>query len=169
MALQCSPAPAARHIQANLNLGVFKKTYRPCVVSAVLRTLWNGRRASGRMRSLNRQASGLCVFGCKHAEDRVEHYLLCDVAWNLFSRLVPQGLGLRQSLRNLQAMMLADNAMDAGEIVGVAVGIYAASRAVQQLKSCHAALQPTPLLRLYAVEGMRGAKRRSSSGLPSRS
>ena len=59
-------------------------------------------------------------------------------------------------------MMLADNAMDAGELVGVAVGIYAASRTVQQIKSCHAALQPTPLLRLYAAEGMRGTKRRTA-------
>jgi len=61
-------------------------------------------------------------------------------------------------MRNLQAMMLAEKDMDTKELVGMAVGIYAVSRAVQQLKASHAPLQPAPLLRLHAAEGLRGVK-----------
>ena len=100
----------------------------------------------------------MCVSSCKHAEDQVGHYLLCDVTWQFPSRPVPHGLGVRQSMRNLQAMMLTENNMDTKELVRMAVGIYAASIAVQQIKSSHALLQPAPLLRLYAAEGLRGSK-----------
>ena len=55
-------------------------------------------------------------------------------------------------------MMLVEKDMDTRELVGMAVGIYAASRAVQQIKASHAPLKPTPLLRLHAAEGLRGLK-----------
>ena len=70
--------------------------------SGNFRTLWNGWPTSARMRSLTGACGARrCVLGCSSAEDRIEHYMVCNVAWKTLRMLPPRGMGMLDSQRTL--------------------------------------------------------------------
>ena len=104
--LQDPPDHVARRILANTQ--TIGRRCKPCVTAMFFRTLWNGRPTTASMRHLP-GASGVstCVLGCSRgAEDRIEHYLVCPVAWSMSSQRKPRGAGLRDTHRSVQAMLV---------------------------------------------------------------
>ena len=156
--LEGAPGLLSRRIHANLE--AVGKICRPCTTSAVLRTIWNGWPTSARMRTLTGAPVGKGVLGCEFAEDRVEHYLLCEKVWNYLLRPFPQGLGMRPELRNHTSMLLAAAGLTEADKVAIVTAVYAISRAVHVASQCPRKLNPRALLALHASEGLRGARAR---------
>jgi len=156
--LEGAPGHLSRRIHANLD--AVGKLCRPCTTSAMLRTIWNGWPTSARMRTLTGAPVGKCVLGCEFAEDRVEHYLLCEKVWAYLLRPVPQGLGMRPELRNHTSMLLAACGLTEADKVTIVVAVYAISRAVHVASQCSRKLNPRALLALYAADALRGSKAR---------
>ncbi len=102
-----------------------------------------------------------CMLGCKGAEDRIEHYLVCDKAWAALQQRPPHGLGLDRSRRNIKAMLLADAGLSDTERVAIAIGCYAVSRTVHCMRQHSTTLRAIPIMRLFIAEGLRGSKARS--------
>jgi hypothetical protein len=150
------PAHVARRIVAAL--GVVGKSCRPCVSAACLRVLFNGWPTTARMRFMaGAQTAGRCILGCNEAEDRIEHYLVCPVAWRILAARMPYGLGLADSNQNLQSMLLARKGMSERDIVTAAVACYGISRTVHTCRiSSQGISSPTTTLRLFIRGGMRG-------------
>eukprot|EP00973_Karenia_brevis_P009843 1331057-Karenia_brevis.AAC.1 len=69
----------------------------PRVMSAYLRTLWNGWTTDRRFRNVL-VARGVsirpCVLGCEQGTDALEHYLRCPVFRDFIHAPHPSGLGL---------------------------------------------------------------------------
>ena len=143
------PALVAARLENNLK--IIGARCRPCVVAAFFRTLWNGWPTSARMRNMAGACStGRCVLGCSNtAEDRIEHYVVCPKAWNVFSNPPPYGLGLDKQRRSRQAMLLAAKGLSDDEKVLVAIAVYALARTVQCLQAAPHLQHPERLIRLY--------------------
>eukprot|EP00973_Karenia_brevis_P083857 11636159-Karenia_brevis.AAC.1 len=109
------------------------KSCRPCVTGACFRTLWNGWPTSARMRSMpDAFGTQMCAFGCPHAEDRVEHYLVCPYVWRVLKQSPPRGVGLDENSMTLKTMLLADH-QTSGVKARIAIACYAISRTVQSV------------------------------------
>ena len=153
------PANMVRQIMKSF--AIIGNACRPCVVSGFFRTLWNGWPTSARMRTMSgAQRTQECVLGCKGAEDRIEHYLVCSKAWSVLQQRPPYGLGLNLSRRTLEAMLLTDAGLADEERMAIAIGCYAVSRTVQCLRHRQASLRAAPIMRLYISDGLRGSKAR---------
>ena len=80
------------------SISVIELTCRPSVVSSFFRTLWNGWPTTYRMRTMSgAPKTQQCVLGCRGAEDRIEHYLVCKKVWAALEGRPPQGLGIHRS------------------------------------------------------------------------
>ena len=135
------------------NFRTIGKKCRPCVVAAFFQTFWNGWPTTWRMRTAPNAAKvQSCLLGCSEsAVDKIEHYLVCPVAWKA---LAGHSRGtLDSSRRTLQSMLLAEKGLDENEICLLAVGVYAIARTVQTLREC--SCSPEPVLRLHLQEGRR--------------
>ena len=96
--------------------------------------------------------------GCPTAYDKIEHYAVCPKAWAFLQRPRPGGLGLLASRHNLEGFFMVEQGMDQQEKLAMAIGVYAVSRTVAQLRSESGELHAEALLRLHAREGLRGSK-----------
>eukprot|EP00973_Karenia_brevis_P074853 10403351-Karenia_brevis.AAC.1 len=127
------------------SISVIRDACRPCVISSLFRTIWNGWPTTARMRTMNGAiAPQQCIFGCNGAEDRTEHYLVCDKVWAVLQRRPPQGLGLKHSQKNLKAMMLAEGTLTNTERMAIAVACYGISGTVHSLRSAPAGVKARP-------------------------
>ena len=76
------------------SISVIELACRPCVVSSFFRTLWNDGPTTSRIRAMSGAPNTQeCVLGCRGAEDRLEHYLVCKRAWAALEARPPHGLG----------------------------------------------------------------------------
>ena len=148
------PAHVASRILANLQ--IISRRCRPCVVAMMFRTLWNGWPTSARMRFMpEAQGMSKCVLGCnERAEDRIEHYLICPRAWTAILRWRPGGTGLDESLKSLQAMLLAQKGLENTQKAMIAVAVYAIARTVQTMRTKKDIQKPEYLVGLFLNEGM---------------
>ena len=147
-------ATVAARIARNCN--TIGRTCRPCVVGMVFRTLYNGWPTTWRMRTMPGAACvRSCVLGCSStAVDKIEHYLVCPVAWQVFS--TNHSTQLDPCRKNRQAMLLAEKGLDEREISNIGVSIYAMARTVHACRG-NEDCEPTAVLRLYLAEGIRGS------------
>ena len=145
---------ASRVIQ---NLQIIGKRCRPCVIGSFFKTFWNGWPTTWRMRSApNASEVRSCVMGCSpSAVDKIEHYLICPVAWNVLQ--THWRIQLNPSRRSVQGMLLAEKGLDETEMALIAVSVYAIARTVQALRARHDC-EAAPLLKLYIEEGRRGLR-----------
>jgi hypothetical protein len=139
------------------NMHTMGRKCKPCVVGSFFRTFWNGWPTTWRMRSApNAGNVRSCLLGCSlNAVDKLEHYLVCPVAWKVLSTSTRGALD--SSRRSLQNMLLAERGLEDSEICLIAVGVYAIARTVQTLRGGDECA-PEPVLRLHLKEGMRGLK-----------
>ncbi len=153
--LKDPPAFVARRAQANFL--VLKEYCRPCVVSAYIRSLFNGWPTSARMRTMEGTVTKGCVFGCATALDRLEHYAVCTCVWSFFLKPLPNGLGLDAQYRSLQNFLLLEKGMSLQHKLAMAIGVYATSRTAAQLRDREAP-NLSKLLLLHARDGHCGSK-----------
>ena len=97
---------------------------RPYVMSAVLRTIWNGWPTSARMRSMSGTVVRTRGFGCATAEDRMDHYWAFSKAWVSVNKPIPAGLTLSTQRRNLQSMMLAEKGLRGDEMICIFISAF---------------------------------------------
>ena len=138
------------------NCRVVGQSCRPCVLGMFFRTVWNGWPTIRRMRSAHgaKQLQS-CVLGCSgDAQDAIEHYLVCPVAWRTLQTY--RGIELSPTRRSLQAMLLADRGLEQNEVCRIAVSVYALARTVQGLRNSECA--PNALLKLHLDEGLRRSR-----------
>eukprot|EP00973_Karenia_brevis_P050810 7057489-Karenia_brevis.AAC.1 len=99
-----------------------------------------------------------CMLGCGAAEaDRVEHYLLCPVAWEVLPLRPPCGVGINAKMRCLQCMMLASSDAEDKQIVAAAVACYAIFRTVQARRYGSQG-NAKVAIKLFIAEGMRSRR-----------
>ena len=125
---------------------------RPCVVATFFRTLWNGWPTTWRMRSA--PGAGVvrsCLLGCSGAVDKIEHYLLCPVAWHVLG--AHRCIELRPTRKCLQAMLLAEKGLEDRELLAIACAVYSIARTVQTVRANNC--EAEPLLKLYLAEALR--------------
>ena len=147
--LEGPPAHVASRLLKNIQIVGSK--CRPCVAGMFFRTLWNGWPTSARMRTCKDATTTMsCVLGCPNAEDRIEHYLICEKTWAVLQQPQPHGLGLKH--RALQTMLLARRGMSDDEIANTAIAVYAIARTVHSMRQENANAYCT-FLRLYSNEG----------------
>ena len=143
------------------SISIIESACRPFVSSSFSRTLWNGWPTTARMRTMSgATATQQCILGCNGAEDRIEHYLICDKVWAVLQRKPPQGLGLNRFRRTLKSMLLAEGTLTHTERMAIAIASYGISRTVHCLRSNPEVLQAVPILKLHLTEGLRGSKAR---------
>ena len=145
------PAKHSRAVEDSLRL--IAARCKPKVASAYLRTIWNGWPTSHRMRTMaNAPAVRPCLFGCQHAEDRIEHYAVCNALWNFFATPKPAGLGLNPSMRSLSHFLLASHDMGDHEKIDMAIANYVAFRSTQLYRTTQSS--GTTIFKLYAKEAV---------------
>ena len=156
--LEGPEAIVARRACSNFEL--LKVHCRPCVVSAYLRTLFNGWPTTERMRSMKDVQIRACVLGCLGAKDNIEHYSRCPRVWALLRKSRPSGLGLDECHRSLEGFLMVSRGMRQEEKLAMSVAVYAVCRTVMQARDCLNPPATEPLLRLHIKEGLRGSKAR---------
>ena len=130
---------------------------RPCVTSNFLRLLWNGIPISARLRTV--AGAGpvkSCLLACEHAEDRIEHYLICPVAWRTLQKPPRRGLGIDPAYRNRKTMLLARKHLGKEDIMKIAVAGYAIARTVHSRRSHTVNVEG--LMQMYIQDGLKGSK-----------
>ena len=143
------------------SISVIELTCRPSVVSSFFRTLWNGWPTTYRMRTMSgAPKTQQCVLGCRGAEDRIEHYLVCKKVWAALEGRPPQGLGIHRSRQNITAMLLADASLADVERMAIATAGYAIFRTVHCMRNGPPTLRALPIMKLHLAEGLRGSKAR---------
>ena len=104
------------------------------VVACSLRSLFNGWVTDQRMRGVLTHSIRGCVLGCCDGQDRIEHYAVCPILWELFSKQPPMGLGISRSCRSLSHFLLAAEGLDDGQLKLMAHGVYSMYRVHGLLK-----------------------------------
>ena len=110
------------------------------------------------------QKAKCCILGCKHAEDRIEHYLLCGRMWDILVKQTPGWPGLAYPQRTLSHMMLGVKESEDDTKIHRAVAVYAIGRTVQAVRrsgSCHGI---AATLKLFLQEGSKGTSLYSPVG-----
>jgi hypothetical protein len=138
------PAHVANRILRNM--AIIREKCRPCVAAYLFRTVWNGWPTSARMNAATVEG---CVLGCEHAEDRIEHYLLCSKVWDTLKNHPPRGADLDESQRSLTYMMLATKGSTEEAKISRAIAIYAIGRTVQAVRRSGKPVDISPTLRLF--------------------
>ena len=147
------PAIIASRILRNFQL--LGRTCRPCVTSAYFKALWNGWPTTWRMRTLPDAAEVTsCLLGCETAVDRIEHYLVCPIAWKAFQQ--HGDIKLKSNRKCLQSMLLATQGLQDEEVRAIAISIYALAKTIHTIRAS-GPLDPHPLLNMYLQEGLRRA------------
>ena len=85
--------------------------------------------------------------GCRHAEDRLEHYLLCGKIWDILIKPTPGWPGMDNAQRNLCHMMLGARDSDEDSKTHRAIAVYAIGRTVQAVRrsgSCESIAATSP-------------------------
>ena len=154
------PAHLASRIARNIKL--VGKSCRPCVTGMMFRTIWNGWPTTARMRSMpNSSRTSTCLLGCPGGEDRIEHYLVCEVAWRQLPKPPPYGAGISIVHRSRESMLLADKGLCGTDVFRIANSCYAIARTVQCLKSSGPVSNPAQLLRMFLRSHVRCNGRQS--------
>jgi hypothetical protein len=148
-------ATVATRIAQNFN--IIGRICRPCVIGMFFRTFYNGWPTTWRMRTMPGAACvRSCVLGCNsNAIDKIEHYLVCLVAWQVFQQC--HGIQLDMRRKSRQAMLLAEKGLSESEVAFIGICVFAIARTVHACRS-NAECEPTAILRLFLKEGSRGTK-----------
>jgi hypothetical protein len=137
------------------NCAVVGAKCRPCIAGTFFRTLWNGWPTTWRMRTMPGAADiRPCLLGCASACDRIEHYLVCPIAWGVLQ--THRGIELHWGRKCLQAMFLALGGLEEREVMAIAIAVYAIARTVQPLRAHECSTEP--LLKLHLNEGLKGRR-----------
>ena len=141
-------ARIARHFQ------IIGRSCRPCVLAMFFRTIWNGWPTTARMRTAAgaSKTSG-CVFGCEGCEDRIEHYIVCQIPWTVLP-----GIGLCAEWKSKQFMLAAEKGMEERQLVLIACANYAIARAVHCIRLQGLTECPAKLVRLFAQDALQHAR-----------
>ena len=95
-----------------------------------------------------------CLLGCETAVDRIEHYLVCPIAWKAFQQ--HGDIKLKSNRKCLQSMLLATQGLQDEEVRAIAISIYALAKTIHTIRAS-GPLDPHPLLNMYLQEGLRRA------------
>jgi len=148
------PDPPA-HVTCRIlrNIAAVGRRCRPCVTAYMFRTIWNGWPTSARME----QKAKRCILGCSHAEDRLEHYLLCGKIWDVLIKPTPGWPGIDSAKRTLCHMMLGVRDSDEDSKILRAIAVYAIGRTVQAVRRSGSCGNIGATLKLFLYEGSKGA------------
>ena len=153
------PAHTERNILKNFQM--LREMCHPRVTLAYFRLIWNGWVTDRRMNVLVPATSRRgCVFGCGWDEDSIEHYSLCRVFWDFAASPRPTGLGIDTGMRSRDAFFMVHSNMTRDDRIRMAIGGYAAYRAVCHLRHSdpNDSCRVPALLSLFAKAAAAGSK-----------
>ena len=112
------------------------------------------------MRTLPGVQVRLCVLGCPHGADKIEHYSRCPQVWSFLQKPRPHGLGLDIRFRTLSGFFMVQPGMHTNDKLAMSIAIYATSRTVAQAQGGASPLAIDKLMKLHATEALRGSRAR---------